>query len=292
VSITAQLKNVVRPIMERFPKVATAYRSARDGLQIYEAPKATPMGFRMVGNHMMQTGEFEVTEVSFVKQLFKHTNVFINVGANVGFYCCHALQNNKRVVAFEPLQSNLIQLYQNIKNNGWEHKIEIFPLALSDNCGLLHIYGSGTGASLIEGWAGVSNQFFTMIPVSTLDTVLGTRFQKEDCLLLIDIEGAEYHMLHGATNFLKRTPKPIWIVEIQTTNHQPEGITINPNFYNTFSIFWDAGYEAWTVEQQSRFINRDEVKAIEKTHIDTLKVHNFLFIEPGKKDKFLQEQSA
>jgi len=289
VGITAQLKNVIRPIMERFPKVATAYRSARDGLQIYEAPKATPMGFRMVGNHTMQAGEFEVIEVSFVKQLFKHTNVFINVGANVGFYCCHALQNNKRVVAFEPLQSNLIQLYQNIKNNHWEHEIEIFPLALGDNSGLLQIYGSGTGASLIKGWAGVSDQFFTMTPVSTLDTVLGTRFQEEHCLLLVDIEGAEFRMLRGAANFLKRTPKPIWIVEIQTTNHQPDGIMINPDFYNTFSIFWDAGYEAWTVEQQSRFVNRDEVKTIEKTQIDTLKIHNFLFIEPGKKDKLLKE---
>ena len=288
-SITVQLKNAIRPIVERFPKVATAYRSARDGLQVYEAPKATPMGFRMVGNPAMQTGEFEITEVSLVKQLFKHTDVFINVGANVGFYCCHALQSSKRVVAFEPLQSNLIQLYRNIRINHWEHAIEIFPFALSDNTGLLRIYGSGTGASLIKGWAGVSDQFYTMVPISTLDTVLGTRFHEERCLLLVDIEGAELCMLRGATDFLKRTPKPIWMVEIQTTDHQPNGIKINPDFYNTFSIFWDTGYEAWTVEQQSRLVKRDEVKTIEATQIDTLKVHNFLFIEPGKKEKLLKE---
>lgn len=288
-SISVHLKNKIRPIVERFPKVATAYRSVRDGLQVYEAPKATPMGFKMVGNPAMQTGEFEITEVSLVKQLFKHTDIFVNVGANVGFYCCHALQSGKQVVAIEPLQSNLIQLYRNITLNNWEDAIEIFPIALSDKSGLLRIYGSGTGASLVKGWAGVSEQFYTIVPISTLDIIMGTRFRQERCLLLVDIEGAELSMLRGATDFLKRTPKPIWIVEIQTTGHQPDMIKINPNIYDTFSMFWDAGYEAWTVEQKPRLVLRDEVKTIETTQIDTLGIHNFLFTEPGEKEKLLKE---
>ena len=54
---------------------------------------------------------------------------------------------------------------------------EVYPLGLSDKYGLVNLYGaSGTGASLLSGWAAYSSRFRQTISVTTLDTLLGNRF--------------------------------------------------------------------------------------------------------------------
>lgn len=145
---------LAKPIVERFPKLAMIYRSVRDSWQTYEEPKETPMGFKLVGNQSMQKGQFEPEETQIVKKIVSFVDVVINVGANIGYYCCIALSQRKYVIAFEPINLNLRYLLRNIKANNWESLIEVYPMALSDKVGVIEIYGGGTGASLVEGWAG------------------------------------------------------------------------------------------------------------------------------------------
>lgn len=275
-------------MVKRFPKMAMAYRFKRDSRHILEEANETPMGFKLIGNRSMEQGTFEPEEVEIVKKLLRKVDVFINIGANIGYYCCLALSYRKYTVAFEPIELSLRYLYKNIKANHWENDIEIFPLALSNKVGIIDIYGDGTGASLIKGWAGIPEQYVRSVPTSTADNVLGFRFEGKKCLVLVDIEGAEKYMLEGAGNFLDREQKPIWMVEISITEHQPKGVTVNPNLFSTFEIFWDKGYDAWTADQQVRLVSPDEVKAICRNGKDTLLIHNFLFIEKGKKEEMLE----
>jgi hypothetical protein len=90
------------------------------------------------------------------------------------------------------------------------------------------IYGGGTGASLIKGWADAIDTDSTLVPCSTLDTVLRGRFSDARCLLMVDIEGAEKLMLEGASSFLDMSPKPIWFMEISVRANQPGGVNITP----------------------------------------------------------------
>jgi FkbM family methyltransferase len=78
----------------------------------------------------MAQGTFEPEETELIRTILKDVDVLINVGANVGYYCCHALSMGKAVVAFEPIQRNLRYLCVNIKTNGWS--CEIYPIALSN----------------------------------------------------------------------------------------------------------------------------------------------------------------
>jgi len=57
----------------------------------------------------MMRGVFEPTETQIIRDLVKEAGVFIDVGANIGYYVCHALQANPlcAVIALEPLPSNL-----------------------------------------------------------------------------------------------------------------------------------------------------------------------------------------
>jgi FkbM family methyltransferase len=266
-------------LLKSFDKRYSRFMSAR-----FQALPAqdTPMGFKFLGNEAMEKGVFEPEETKLLGALMQHVDHFVNVGANIGYYCCLALQRGLPVIAFEPEHSNLLVLLRNIRENGWKDKIEVHPVALTDRPGIVDIYGSGTGASLLRGWANTPVDLVASIPASTLDLSVGQRLQGRNALILIDIEGAEHSALQGAALTLQQDPKPIWIVEICSHQHQPAGISVNPRLLDTFDLFWNTGYVAYTVADKPRRVERSEVSAIAHGGPDTLKFHNFIFIDKSR----------
>jgi len=242
---------------------------------------ATPQGFKFYGNRHMLAGTFEPEETRLVARMLNQTDVFINVGANIGYYCCIALSHGKHVVAFEPIDLNVRHLLTNVRINGWQNQIEIYPLALGSELGILELFGAGTGASFLRGWANNPDHHVSLAPVSTLDTMVGDRFAGKRCLILVDIEGAEHIMLSGAGRILAASPKPSWLVEISIDHHRPGADRINAKFQDTFALFWDHGYEAWTVGAQPRKIDPAEVKMVAQTGNNTFSNNNFIFLSPG-----------
>jgi FkbM family methyltransferase len=268
---------LIKPLVSRFPRLAAMYRGMRDQLECMEEPQLTPWGFKLAGNTAMAQGTFEPVETALVLKLLDEVDVFINVGANVGYYCCHALGMGKSVIAFEPMPRNLRFLCKNINANGWDGA-EIFPVALSNKVSILEIYGANTGASLVKGWAGAPESYKTLVPCSTMDLLLDSRLKGKRALILVDIEGAEKWMLEGASKMLSNDPKPIWVVEIVTSENQPEGVAINPNFTNTFQFFFESGYEAFSADQEMRPITIEEVALYAKGALKA-GTHNFMFRE-------------
>jgi FkbM family methyltransferase len=269
------LISLMRPLVNRFPRIATIYRGVRDQLDFTEEPKVTPWGFNLAGNTAMAKGVFEPTETELVRSILKDVDVLVNVGANVGYYCCHALNKGKSVIAFEPIQRNLRYLCKNIKANGWTGA-EVYPIALSNNVGVLEIYGGDTGASVVKGWADTPESYVTLVPSSTMDVVLGNRLRGKKALILVDVEGAERWMLEGATIMLANDPKPIWLIEIMTKDHQPSGVGMNPNFISTFQLFFQNGYQAFKADRDMTPITMKDVDLISRGNME-LNMHNFIF---------------
>lgn len=275
------LARQMRPVIERNPRLAMAYRHYRDMAHMVRPPVDTPFGFKFIGHPAMEAGTFEPDEVRVVKQLLQLAGVLINVGANVGYYCCFALQTGHKVVAIEPVPNNLQYLYRNLVANGWADQVEVLPVAAGAKRGLVDIYGGGTAASLLEGWAGIPSAYCQTVPLTTLDDALGQRFDGERCFVLIDVEGAELGVLKGASALLHAPRKPVWMVEISIDEHFPGGVKTNPNLLETFETFEHAGYEAWVVGPSLSHLNYDEVRAIAASGVNTLTSHNFVFAEPG-----------
>jgi FkbM family methyltransferase len=248
-----------------------------DNQHLWQKPVKTPMGFLMVGNKGMMNGKFEPEETALVHKLLQDADLFINVGANIGYYSCLALREGKMTVAVEPMHRNVRCLCRNITLNGWEDRVEVYPMALGDRPGLVEIYGGGTVASLVKGWSGTPTSYRQWIPVTTLDALFAPRFAGKRCLVLVDVEGAELGMLRGAPEFLHRSPSPVWMVEIAIDEHLPDGLKVNPNLLETFSIFWEAGYDSFTADQTRRRVLPSEIEAIIATGRNTLATHNFIF---------------
>ncbi|MDH5573588.1 MAG: FkbM family methyltransferase [Gammaproteobacteria bacterium] len=256
-------KNLVllmKPIVEKFPQIAFIFRNTRDSLQTLESPKMTPWGFKMAGNKSMINGTFEPVETETVRNALKDVDVFVNIGANIGYYCLHALSMGKHVIAFEPINRNATLLYKNVKVNGWSDDIEIFPIALSNKTGILEIYGGDTGASVVKGWAGIPENYVNLVPVSTLDIVLGDRLKGKKVFILVDVEGAELSMLHGAQKLLKNIPDPVWMVEITFKENQPEILNVNPDFKETFNLFFINGYKSVSANSEGVEIKKKDIE--------------------------------
>lgn len=270
-----RLISFLKPIATKFPLATAVYRKTRDEIGFMVEPILTPWGFKLAGNRSMEKGTFEPVETEIVRNILKDVDVVVNVGANIGYYCCHALSMGKYVIAFEPMDHNLRYLYKNLKANNYSG-VEIFPIALSNSVGIVKIYGGNTGASVIRGWAGTQEEYATFVSSSTMDIVLGNRLEGKKVLVIVDIEGVEQWMLEGATKMLISEPRPIWLVEINSTEHQPQNTTINPNFKSTFQIFFNNGYQAFKADRDMDSVTDDDIESFlnGKSEIGT---HNFIF---------------
>jgi len=265
----------------------TIYRSAKyrewreiRSRRLYD----TPFGFRLMSprqgiNLSMQDGTFEKEEVALVQSLLEKTDVFIDVGANIGLYTCIARQKEKRTVAVEPQPRNLACLYATLSANGWPD-VEIFPMGLSDTPGLVKLYGdTGPSASMLEGWAGIDSSFVQVIPVTTLDAITGKRFDKERILIKVDVEGAEHTVLQGARDIIQRTPRPVWMIEICLHEHHPGGL--NPDYLRTFNLFWQQGYRAYTADQRRIPVRKNDIQQWINQGYSESGVMNYLFTAEG-----------
>ena len=253
------VKNCIKQqIKKRYPQLVSAYHEYRNK-QLYKGFKAkrSPFGFDFIGSEAMQDGTFEPVETSIIKSELAHSDVFIDIGANVGYFVCLSKSLRKKTIAVEPLADNLNYLYANLKLNGWED-VEVFPVGLAEKPGLADLYGGTTAASLLSGWAGNSEIWKRTIPLSTLDIILGQRFVGQQIFIKIDVEGAEYEVLKGASIPLTMTPKPTWLLEICLTELHPEGL--NPNFKSIFELYWKNGYQAVSVGENSRVVTPEDVQ--------------------------------
>jgi len=257
------------------PSIGHAYRTLRDERLASAIPLPTAFGFKFAGNSSMATGGFERDEIAVFLKYLQRVSACIDIGANIGLYTCLAVSQGKQAIAVEPLRSNLKLLYANLVCNGFLD-VEVFPLGLSNKAGIKRLFGYGTGASFLSGWAGASDRYYEVVPVTTLDVIVNARFEGQSFLIKMDVEGFENEVLKGAENTLGSLPKPTWLVEVSLGEHFPGGA--NPKFCDTFEIFWRHGYEARIADSDERVVTPDDVSRWAKLgHVD-FGSHNYLFL--------------
>lgn len=281
-------KNISKIIKQRAPELAQAIRTYRREKQLAKPFSRHPDGFLFKGNAVMASGGFEPDETALFKRIVDGCDYLVNVGANIGYYTCLAANAGKPTVAFEPIPENARVLMENISANGWEH-VEVFPLALGSEPNVLPMFGTGTGASLVEGWAGIPSSDRRFLPVNTLDNLIGCRsdFKNRHVLYWVDVEGFELNVLKGAKGLLERSSEDIWVVEICIDEHMPSGLKINPNLLETFQQFWDNGFIACEARVGLPIIQKKEIQRIVDTGQSKMTTHNFAFIKPEFRNQII-----
>ena len=223
----------------------------------------TPYGFRLAAsryhaNKQMQTGSFEPEEVALIQRCLSDVDIFVDCGANIGYYTCLAAVAGKPVLAFEPQPRNLANLYENIRLNKLK-SVEVFPVALGPEPGIADLYGSsGPSASLLQGWGGNSSGYKQAVAVNTMDTLIAARLSGKKAFIKIDVEGFEYQLLRGAKAIIASDPKPTWLIEVCLDEAHPGGA--NLDYEKTLSLFFDAGYRIFAADANHTEVTREDVK--------------------------------
>lgn len=269
---------IKRQLKNRFPDIVATYHYYRSR-KLYQSMqlKKLRFGFTLMGMNTMQDGTFEPEETGIILDNLKNIDVFVDIGANIGYYSCISRNKGIKTIAVEPLTENLNILYENLRINGW-NDVEVFPVGLAEKPGIADLYGENTGASLLNGWAG-SSEFSELwkhtIALSTLDILLGGRFTGQRLFIKIDVEGAEYEVLKGALTTIAMNPKPTWLIEICLTEHHREGL--NPNFLKVFELFWKYGYQSRTADNDKTTVSKEDVRRWIKNRERDFGSINFIF---------------
>jgi len=256
------------------PFLGRYYRLLRDAASRRKSFH-TKFGFTLAGDPAMAKDSWETDETEIFLELIETHHTVIDIGANVGFYSCLAASHGKHTVAFEPSSRNLAFLYRNLWENGFL-EVEVFPVGLAAKCGLGRLFGFGGISSLVPGWAQAREAHFSVIPLTTLDTIAAGRFQNERLLIKMDVEGFEMDVLRGASAVLDLDPKPTWLVEILLNDNViPHGTS--QQFNEAFELFWRHGYRCRQLNTARTLVDRNLISHwITNGFVDS-GIHDFMF---------------
>jgi FkbM family methyltransferase len=244
----------------------------------------------------LYTGKYDDARICFFIQLMNEGSVFVDVGANVGFYTVPlgraARQKQGKVIAFEPVPSNFRRLRENVKINQLDKFVSIIPVGLSSSSGPATItlredfvLGGETGnaAILIEDGADVKFPV-QQIQLETLDSLCGSHIDRLD-LIKIDVEGHEDHVLKGARNAIERH-RPIVMIEIGGDYYRRRGVDL----YTEVCSLLPQDYRAYLPVPANKGITfGDRFACLRETHLfETDRIDN-AFLIPDEKRRIVTQ---
>ena len=175
-------------------------------------------------------GSFEPNEFSFLHGFLKPGMVFVDVGANDGYYTLFAARrvgSTGKVVAVEPSTRERINLRRNLLRNRLEnvHVVAAALGAMPGDADLRLAQGAHSGHNTLGKFAhdDVKAAQLERVTVDTLDRVASELKLDRIDFVKIDVEGAEASVVAGARSVLA-TMRPVMLLEINDGALKAQGI--------------------------------------------------------------------
>jgi FkbM family methyltransferase len=168
-------------------------------------------------------GFYEKIELDIFEQLAAMSETIVDIGANIGLYCCIAADRAPdigKVVAFEPVPENLGYLRRNLQANGLDARVVVEEQAVGQMSGKIEIYLlEGSTARHSASAKNVRNSTTSiMVPAVSIDDYVQRQLADRPIdLLKVDVEGYDSAVLRGATRTLHED-KPTLLIEFVPDN--------------------------------------------------------------------------
>lgn len=174
-------------------------------------------------------GSFEPNEFAFLDRVLMPGMVFVDVGANDGYYTLFAARRvgpSGRVVAAEPSSRERAHLQRNLGRNGLDN-VTVVPAAIGAAAGLadLHLaHGVHAGHNTLGSFAhdDVVRASLERVPIEPLDAVIARLNLPRVDFVKIDVEGAEAGVIAGASTVLK-SMRPLLLLEVNDKALRAQG---------------------------------------------------------------------
>lgn len=153
-------------------------------------------------------GTWEPDEGQILKRLVTRGSVFVDVGANVGYFSrlISVACEPSRIVAFEPHPELGAVLALNVW--GLRPVVEIFPMALGGSYGKVVVQSAehNIGDSRVDAGMDTATKLSAMGP---MDSIISGRVD----VVKIDVQGYESDVIHGMQRVIRENPRVTMIVE-------------------------------------------------------------------------------
>jgi FkbM family methyltransferase len=215
----------------------TIFPLARTYLKSYKVIKRRMLILRQIQNRRMHLniedagistelfvkGWHELASTQILKSILTKNECVVDIGANIGYYTLLEAEIVKDgiVYAIEPDPINFSILNQNIRMNGLEN-VKTFNVAISNEKGFarFYIYRRRNLCSLIKYDNPIGE---IVVETCALDEFLK---DKKVNFIRMDVEGAEYEILNGAHETLKRKNLKLFI-EFHPNLLKKRGLSVN-----------------------------------------------------------------
>ena len=149
--------------------------------------------------------------------------VFIDVGANIGYFSLFAAARHCKVLAFEPIEENYNLFMQSIQKNGFEKHIQLQRAAVGDSCDdtILNMCHHNMGMCSSRDLGSFASRSVT-VPTVTLDSFISQACgctPQAQYIVKIDVEWMELQVLRGMRELLETSVR---YVLIEVSNYVKE----------------------------------------------------------------------
>lgn len=169
----------------------------------------------------------EFKELEFLKDVLNKNDIFLDIGANIGIFSLVAASKitSGKIYAFEPFPDVYDKLSENIRLNDLGHLIKVVKKVVSDKSGKEEflLEDKSETASIVNRTN--RNLAFKKIPSIKLDDFISAEHLQYIDLVKIDVEGAEFKVLKGFSDYIKRGKVGSIIFEINKNNIYFDGDT-------------------------------------------------------------------
>lgn len=222
-------------------------------------------------------GFWEANLANFFVNFLKEGDIFLDVGAHVGYYSVLAsaiVGENGKVIAFEPTPRTFTSLSENAarKNN-----IQVYNNAVLNEETEIEFYDYGPKYSAFNSFKKrESDAIFFKHEVESfkVKTVAIDAFCNKESVsptfIKIDAEGSEYLILEAMSNILNKE-YPIVTVEVSNDGDLAE------NSIKSIAILANKGYECFEITTSGHLTQRstDEIPGYD----------NLLFVHPSRRSR-------
>ena len=174
------------------------------------------------------------------KTLKINGSIFVDVGANVGFYSILLHKNFENIISIEPYRENMLALRRHAKSLGINN-IRYVEKAISNENSVAPFYiykHEGEHSLLIRPSDKILSQAppekSIMIETTTLDLIL-KEYKRID-LIKVDVEGAEWEVLEGSSLIMNSVKN--WIIELHARNRERRREWERFFMNNDFAVRW------------------------------------------------------
>lgn len=215
----------------------------------------------VIGTRLLQHGFFEPWESYLIKSLVKKDQLFLDIGANFGYFsmlvaaCCKA-----KVLAFEPQPNIFHLLKRNITLNKCSDRVSAYPIALGNESttGRLGVATDSAASSFTRTQDGKNKpnrwswESDIQVSVEPLDTWLAAHQIDTIDFMKVDVEGYEPLVFEGARDLFAGSRPPIVLAELHPGHLARIDKTVDSvlSFFrsNCYHIFDLQGYACREIE--------------------------------------------